>query len=103
MATRNLKKLADLIQQHQDEIMQLWRAKVRHVPAARRLNQIALDDHIRVLLKDIVEALSRAQRQSLIKMPFDGAAAEHGIERLRQNFNLVEVVAEYNALRDVIQ
>jgi two-component system phosphate regulon sensor histidine kinase PhoR len=39
----------------------------------------------------------------MLKLESDGAAESHGMARLRQGFNLTEVVAEYNALREVIQ
>src|SRR4051812_8364475 len=60
MAKTNLQKLAELLKMRQDDVMQMWRAKVRQVPAARRLNKTQLDDHIRILLDDLADVLSKA-------------------------------------------
>jgi signal transduction histidine kinase len=104
MPRTNLRKLAEVIQVRQDDLMALWRSKARQVPASRRLDTPTLDDHIRMLLEQLADALLQEQKKSLLKMPADGGGAvSHGLSRLREDFNLTELVAEYNALRDAIQ
>jgi two-component system phosphate regulon sensor histidine kinase PhoR len=104
MPNPNPKKLAAIIQVRQEELMALWRNKAREVPASRRLDAPTLDDHIRVLLDQLADLLLREQKKPLLKMPGDGGGAvSHGLSRLHEDFNLTELVAEYNALRDAIQ
>jgi len=83
--------------------MRLWRHKARQVPAARHLDTATLDDHIRMLLGELTKALVREQTRPMVTLKIDGGSANHGLSRLHQDFNLVELVAEYNALREAIQ
>jgi len=100
---KNLMKLSEIIEAQQDDLMGLWRAKAREVPAARRLDKASLDDHIRVLLNELIAALRQEHAKPMMKMATDRGAVIHGLRRLEQDFNLIEVVAEYNALREAIQ
>src|SRR5436853_311146 len=99
----NLKKLAGIIHTQGEDLMRLWRKKLRELPAARKLNVAELDDHIRILLDEIAKALETEESKSMLKIQVDGGSSIHGAQRVRQRFNLTEVVAEYNALREVIQ
>lgn len=99
----NLKKLAEIIRVRQEDLMAVWRSKVREVPAARRLDRATLDNHIRVLLDQLAEALLRAQQKPLTTPGNEGQARNHGLSRFHEDFSLTELVAEYNALRDAIQ
>jgi len=105
VAVRNtsVHRLADTIQANKENVIALWREKVRVVPAARRLDRPALDHRIAAILDELAEALRQKKDEPMIKMNhLRPGAAEHAIERLHQDFNLTEVVAEYNALREVI-
>src|SRR5262249_59363146 len=42
-------------------------------------------------------------KKSLMALPVDEATEVHGLQRFHQGFNLIEVVADYNALREAIQ
>src|SRR5207253_5522592 len=102
MVKDELKKLADLLHEHREELMQCWRAKVHQVPATRGLDIRTLDDHIAAVLDNLSAALERGDPRSVVRLPLDQSAQIHGVQRLREGFNLIEVVAEYNLLRETL-
>lgn len=103
MSNQNVTKLAEFIRQKHDDLMQLWRSKVQHMPAVRNLDTPAAVSHIAGLLEDIAAALVKGKKNSLISLPVDGATEVHGVQRFYEGFDLIEVVADYNALREAIQ
>jgi two-component system, OmpR family, phosphate regulon sensor histidine kinase PhoR len=103
MRSQNLAKLAELILQQQEELMNHWRNKVQQVPAARNLDTPAAARHITGLLEDVAAALLEGKKKSLLTLPVDRATEVHGLQRFNEGFNLIEVVADYNVLREAIQ
>jgi two-component system, OmpR family, phosphate regulon sensor histidine kinase PhoR len=103
MRNQNLTKLADLIREKHEDLMQLWRSKVQRVSAVRNLDTPEAASHIAALLEDIAAALVKGKKKSLLALPVDEAAEVHGVQRFHQGVNLIEVVADYNALREAIQ
>jgi two-component system phosphate regulon sensor histidine kinase PhoR len=103
MRNENLTRLAELIRQQTQQLMQVWRSKVQEVPAARNLDTPTACAHIARLLDDIANALMKGKKKSLLSLPVDGASEVHGLQRFHEGFNLIEVVADYNALREAIQ
>src|SRR5262249_47554440 len=103
MRNQNLAKLAELILRQQEGLMHVWRNKVQQVPAVRNLDTPAASSHIATLLEDIASALLKGKKKSLITQPVDEATEVHGLQRFHEGFNLIEVVADYNALREAIQ
>src|SRR5215468_12252446 len=103
MRNQNLTKLAELILRQQEELMRLWSSKVQKVPAIRNLDTPAACAHIAILLEDIAATLLKGKKKSLISLPVDGATEVHGLQRFQEGFDLIEVVADYNALREAIQ
>ena len=103
MRNDNLAKMADLIQQQSQQLMQLWRNKVQQVPSARNFDTPAASSHIAGLLDDIAAALLKGKKKSLLTLPIDTATEIHGLHRFQDGFNLIEIVADYNALREAIQ
>src|SRR5262245_62237424 len=103
MRNQNLTKLAELILRQQEDLMRLWRNKVQKVPAIRNLDTPAACAHIAILLEDIAATLLKGKKKSLISLPVDGATEVHGLQRFQEGFNLIEIVADYNALREAIQ
>jgi two-component system phosphate regulon sensor histidine kinase PhoR len=102
MRKNNLTLLADMIRQERQQLMQLWRSKVHQVPSARNLDTPAACSHIAGLLDDIAAALLEGKKKSLITSPSPGATEMHGVQRFHEGFDLMEVVADYNVLREVI-
>jgi two-component system phosphate regulon sensor histidine kinase PhoR len=103
MRNDNLAKMADLIRQQSQQLMQLWHDKVQQVPSARNLDTPAAWSHIAGLLDDIAAALLKGKKKSLLTLPIDTATEIHGLQRFQEGFNLIEIVADYNALREAIQ
>lgn len=61
-----------------------------------------LNDHIPDLLEELADELEAHVDESMVG-ELRKTSAVHGLDRLRLGFDVEEVVAEYNALRDVIQ
>jgi two-component system phosphate regulon sensor histidine kinase PhoR len=86
---KDLETLAALLLKDRDHLLSLWRKHVRELPSAAKL---------------IVE-LAEALRTHCIEP--DGTGAErsppaHGLQRFEVGFDIEEVVAEYNILRECI-
>jgi two-component system phosphate regulon sensor histidine kinase PhoR len=95
--------LADLIRQQPENLMQLWRNKLQQVQASGNLDTEAADIHIASLLEVVAAALEKGKKKPLLTLPLDGATEVHGLQRFHEGLNLIEVVADYNALREAIQ
>lgn len=110
MPVEDLFKLAALIRQERDALLTEWRQEVRLLPVARHLDIPTLNDHVPDLLEELAFELKECSAETMIEtgLPiFEGGLKEnpvhHGLQRLRLGFDIEEVVAEYNALRNVIQ
>ena len=103
MRNQNLTKLAELILQQREELMRGWRNKVQQAPTVRNLDTPTASSHIVLLLEDIAAALLKGQKKSLLRLPVGATTEAHGLQRLHEGFSLIEVVADYNALREAIQ
>ena len=53
----HLKRFAEIVQQHRDELLRQWRDSVRLLPAARNLDTPTLNDHIPHLFDELTLAL----------------------------------------------
>jgi len=102
LSTENLHTLAALIRRERDTLLAEWRQEVRQLSVAHNLDVPTLNDHIPDLLEELAYELEAFVDDSMIgelkKNP-----VVHGLDRLRLGFDVEEVVAEYNALRGVIQ
>lgn len=96
------KELAALISAHQDALLSYWRMKVRELPAAKLLDKPTLNDHIPVLLNELASVLAIADDEAILLQITEGSSTTHGLQRLENGFEVEEVVAEYNILRNCI-
>jgi two-component system, OmpR family, phosphate regulon sensor histidine kinase PhoR len=103
MRNQNLTRWAEVLQRQRDDLMLRWRNKVQQVPRARNLDALSASDHVAAVLDDVAAALLKGQKKPLVALSVDTATEIHGIERLREGFNLIDIVADYNALREAIQ
>src|SRR5262245_52443984 len=103
MRNQNSTRLAELILRQQDGLMQVWRSQMQQLPAVRNLDTPAASSHISALLEDVAAALLKGKKKSLITLPVDGTTEVHAVQRFQEGFNLIEIVADYNALREAIQ
>lgn len=98
----NLHKLAQLIQSTRERLLKIWRTQVRRVPAARDLDVPTLNDHIPELLTELTAALKAGHTESVLDIELSETPKIHGAQRLRDGFDIVEVVAEYNILKETL-
>ncbi|MGI9167289.1 MAG: ATP-binding protein [Pyrinomonadaceae bacterium] len=102
MSTENLDTLAALIRRERDTLLTEWRQEVRQLSVAHNLDVPTLNDHIPDLLEELACELEVCSDGSMIEGLKENPIT-HGLDRLRLGFDIEEVVAEYNALRGVIQ
>ena len=102
-------KLSIFIKDNLDAIVADWEAFARTLPAGRTISALALRDHCREILLEIADDMERrnsvAERagQSQDIVPTEAstttAAAEHGALRQMAGFDLVQLFAEFRAMR----
>lgn len=102
MSIENLDALAALIRRERDTLLAEWRQEVRQLSVAHDLDVPTLNDHIPDLLEELACELEVCSDGSMIEGLKENPIT-HGLDRLRLGFDVEEVVAEYNALRGVIQ
>src|SRR3954447_16685087 len=102
MILNPLHKLASLIGQERDALLSSWRRQVRELPSARNLEVPVLNDHIPLLLDELVDALRIDSRLTIPEALVEASPPAHGLQRLQEAFDIQEVVAEYNILRGCI-
>jgi len=97
-----LDELAQLIEHERDALLAEWRTQVRALPAARDLDVPTLNDHIPQLLAELASALRARSGETIAQALLDGSPPAHGLQRVKDAFDIEEVVAEYNILRGCI-
>jgi len=102
MAIDVLDQLAQLIERNRDALLAAWRLQVRALPAARGLDVPTLNDHIPYLLTELATALRTRSDETIAQILLDGSPPAHGLQRVKDAFDIEEVVAEYNILRGCI-
>ena len=102
MTINILDELARLIEQERDALLIRWRGQVRELPAARDLDVPTLNDHIPQLLAELAAALRSRSDETIAQALLDGSPPAHGLQRVKDAFDIEEVVAEYNILRGCI-
>ncbi|MCA1632755.1 MAG: sensor histidine kinase [Acidobacteria bacterium] len=102
MSAENLDALAALIRRERDTLLAEWRREVQQLSVAHNLDVPTLNDHIPDLLEELACELELCSDESMIEGLKENPIT-HGLDRLRLGFDVEEVVAEYNALRGVIQ
>jgi len=102
MRTAVMTELAQLVDQEQANLLLRWRATVRELPSAKQLDTPTLNDHIPLLLAELSAALRAGSDDTIAQALVAGSAPAHGLQRLTDTFDIEEVVAEYNMLRECI-
>jgi two-component system, OmpR family, phosphate regulon sensor histidine kinase PhoR len=102
MAVNVIEKLALLIERERDAILVAWRSQVRKLPSARNLDVPTLNDHVPNLLIELATALRSRSDESIAEAVQGGSPPIHGVQRVKDAFDVEEVVAEYNILRGCI-
>ena len=99
MSNLVLQKFADLIEQQRDSLLASWRTKVREMPCAKVLDVPTLNDHIPRLLDELVLALRTDSNETIVHAIIGNSSPTHGMQRVEDDYEIDEVVAEYNLLR----
>lgn len=102
MSHQNLDQLAALIKREHNAILARWRAQVKLLPSAKHLDTPTLNDHIPGLLDELSVALSSHSEKTIPEALREGSPPTHGLQRVKDGFDIEEVVAEYNILRGCI-
>ena len=79
-----------------------WRTQVRQLPSARRLDVPTLNDHLPKLINELATALAEGSDESIPKALEARSSLAHGQQRVQDAFDIEEIVAEYNILRECI-
>jgi two-component system, OmpR family, phosphate regulon sensor histidine kinase PhoR len=98
----NVQALAVLIEDQGEHLLARWREQVRQLPSGAPLDVPTLNDHIPGVLEEIVHALRGLHDETIPEALVSGSPPVHGLKRLQDGFDIVEVVAEYNILRGCI-
>lgn len=96
------KQLSELIHREKDSILAAWRNQVRALPSARHLDIPTLNDHVPTLLDEISAGLRVGSDETIAEALIQESPPAHGLQRLKDGFDIEEVVAEYNILRGTI-
>lgn len=99
MDNQDLHRLSTLIQDRRDDLLAHWRRQVRQLPAAANLDTPTINDQVPELLARLAESLNRQDEPH----ETNAISTEHGLLRWQAGFDVTEVVAEYNILRQCIQ
>lgn len=99
MNSTDLDALAALVKHERQALLSEWRQQVRALPSARALDTPTLNDHIPGLLDELALALAAHAGQTIPQALGEDSAHAHGLQRLKDAFDIEEVVAEYNVLR----
>lgn len=102
MVGNRLADLAALIRRERHALLTQWRQQVEQLPSAQHLDVPTLNDHIPGLLEELATALQSGSDETIAGALGEGSPSAHGLQRLRDGFDIVEVVAEYNILRGCI-
>lgn len=104
-------RLSDFILQHMDAILAEWDAFARTLgPAADEMSALALRDHARPILMAIAADMAQPETprhqleksQGQLPMAAGSAAGTHGTLRHVSGFSLLQLTAEYRALRATV-
>ncbi|HEY1188979.1 MAG TPA: RsbRD N-terminal domain-containing protein, partial [Gemmata sp.] len=99
---KNLNDLAALITRERETLLVKWREQVRRLPSAKHLDTPTLNDHIPAFLDELAAALRARTEDAIQEVVCDGTPPEHGIQRANDGYDVVEVIAEYNILRECV-
>jgi two-component system phosphate regulon sensor histidine kinase PhoR len=94
-----LRQLATAIFEERDLVLTQWRERVRALPSAAKLDVPTLNDHIPGWIAELAACLVTASEAPEGETSAVSPLA-HGLQRFEDGFDIEEVVAEYNILRD---
>ena len=102
MVGNDLDKLGAVIRRERHTLLLRWQQQVSQLPSAEHLDIPTLNDHIPALLEELATALESKSDETIPEAIREGSPPAHGVQRVEDGFDIAEVVAEYNILRDCI-
>jgi signal transduction histidine kinase len=102
MEEQNLLRIADLLEQRTDDIVEAWRQAVADA-TRKNLDEAALTDSMAELLREMADTLRHGSGDHAHEHRFRRGPITHGAQRVKVGFGIEEVITEYNILRDVLQ
>ena len=92
--------LAQLIDVHKQEVLVRWKEMVRTLSDARKLSDASLENHV----PELLDWLAKRLRE---RAPTDDSGSlllsrVHALQRVGEEFDLVEMLAELAVLREVL-
>ena len=95
-------RLAGFIEQGRDPLLARWRAQVKRLPSAKHLDVPTLNDHMPTLFDELIAALRADSDETIVDSVKAKSPVEHGRQREENEFDIEEIVAEYNIRRGCI-
>ena len=102
IALTPLQRLAQVLATERAGVMARWREQVCKLPSAKHLDLPTLNDHMPVWLAELAGALDVMGSQEGDDADSAAVPLAHGLQRFEDGFDIEEVVAEYNILRDCV-
>jgi two-component system, OmpR family, phosphate regulon sensor histidine kinase PhoR len=102
MIIGDLDKLAVLIKGEREALLSRWRQQVKELPSAQHLDVPTLNDHLPDLIDELAAALQVKSDETIPEALNAVSPPVHGLQRVKDGFDVEEVVAEYNILRGCI-
>lgn len=95
------KRVAAVLRENTDHILENFVQQVRQVPeiGALNLDDRALTDNVPHMLGELVAILDAGDGAQRVRL---GRSAEHGVTRRRQGFELPSLITEHGILRHII-
>ena len=94
--------LGTFLLREREALLAKWREQVRHLPSARSLDVPTLNDHLPNLIDELAAALAEGSEESIPAALEARSSSAHGQQRVQDAFDIEEIVAEYNILRECI-
>lgn len=99
---KEIENLAALLSKESDNLLAQWRKRVRELPSAATLDMPTLNDHIPKLIEGLAASLRASTADASPEALIESSPPAHGLQRFEAGFDIEEVVAEYNILRECI-
>jgi two-component system phosphate regulon sensor histidine kinase PhoR len=99
---KTLESLATGLLEERDALVVAWRERVCKLPSARDLDAPTLNDHIPGWIAELGLALRAVVLEASDECKPAAVPFAHGVQRFEDGFDIEEVVAEYNILRDCV-
>jgi two-component system phosphate regulon sensor histidine kinase PhoR len=116
MTPENRRKLADLIHEKKQVILEEWRKRTRPLLSAKDLAVPELNDEMKIFLDELALRIrdidkvhswldglnTEEQIESKIESEIESTAVNHGRQRFNVGYDIVEIVKEYGILVEVL-